>query len=136
MAIHGGGCLCGGVRYEVEGPLAPVQFCHCGQCRKAQGAAFAANMPVVSTAFRLLRGEDLLREHRASPGKRRVFCGACGSPIFSQRDDTPEVKRLRVGSLDGDGAALTPGFHIQTASKAAWWPIPDGLPAWPGEAPD
>ncbi|WP_337186912.1 GFA family protein [Phenylobacterium sp.] len=136
MAAHGGGCLCGGVRYEVDGPLAPVQFCHCGQCRKAQGSAFAANMPVASTAFRLLQGEALLREHRASPGKRRVFCGACGSPIFSQRDDTPGTKRLRVGTLDGDGADLTHGFHIQTGSKAAWWPIPDGLPAWPEEAPD
>ena len=34
-----GGCLCGAVRYEVTGPLAPIQLCHCGQCRKAQGSA-------------------------------------------------------------------------------------------------
>ncbi|MDZ4373328.1 MAG: GFA family protein [Phenylobacterium sp.] len=132
---HRGGCLCGGVRYEVEGPLAPVQFCHCGQCRKAQGSAFAANVPVASDSFRLVQGEDLLREHRASPGKRRVFCGACGSPIFSQRDAAPEVKRLRAGSLDGDGADLIPGFHIQTRSKAAWWPLPATLPAYPDEPP-
>ncbi|MBX3483814.1 GFA family protein [Phenylobacterium sp.] len=131
-----GGCLCGGVRYEVEGPLAPVQLCHCGECRKAQGSAFGANMPVASAAFRLLQGEDLLREHRASPGKRRVFCGACGSPIFSQRDAAPQTVRLRVGTLDGDGEGLTVGFHIHAASKAAWCPIEDGRPAYSGEAPD
>lgn len=133
--IHAGGCLCGGVRYEVTGLLAPVQLCHCGQCRKAQGSAFGANTPVASAAFRLIQGDDVLREYRASPGKRRVFCGTCGSPIFSQRDDAPEVLRLRVGTLDGDGADLVIGFHIQTASKAAWWTIDDDLPAYPAAGP-
>lgn len=132
--VHAGGCLCGGVRYDVTGPLAPVQLCHCGQCRKAQGSAFGANMPVASAAFRLVQGEDLLREFRASPGKRRVFCGTCGSPIFSQRDDAQETLRLRAGTLD-DGADMALGFHIQTASKAAWWTIDDGRPAYDGAAP-
>ena len=118
--VHGGGCLCGGVRSEVEGPLAAVQLCHCGQCRKAQGSAFGAN---------------LLREYRASTAKRRVFCGTCGSPLFSQRDGTPEVLRLRAGTLDGDCAGLEIGFHIQTASKAAWWSIDDGRPQHPHAAP-
>jgi hypothetical protein len=134
-AKHAGGCLCGGVRYEVVGPLAPVQLCHCGQCRKAQGSAFGVNLPVASAAFRLIQGEDLLREYRASPLKRRVFCGTCGSPLFSQRDDTPEVLRLRVGTLDGDGVGVEIGFHIQTASKAAWWTIDDERPAYAAEAP-
>ncbi len=30
-----GSCLCGGVRFRIEGGLAPTQVCHCGQCRKA-----------------------------------------------------------------------------------------------------
>jgi len=132
--IHAGGCLCGGVRYEVAGPLAPVQLCHCGQCRKAQGGPFGANTPVASAAFRLMQGADLLREFRASPGKRRVFCGTCGGPIFSQRDDAPDALRLRAGTLD-DGAGLELGFHIQTASKASWWPIVDDLPAYPAAGP-
>ena len=129
-----GGCLCGAVRYEVEGEIAPVQLCHCAQCRKAQGGPFAANAPVATAAFRLLRGEDALREFRASPGKRRVFCGTCGGPLFSQRDDAPEVLRLRVGSLD-ETDGLTLGFHIQTDSKAAWWPIYDDLPRYPAAGP-
>ncbi len=29
-----GGCLCGAVRYEVRGPLRPVVYCHCAQCRR------------------------------------------------------------------------------------------------------
>ena len=35
-----GRCLCGGVRYTVSGDLAPIQICHCAQCRAAQGTPF------------------------------------------------------------------------------------------------
>ena len=129
-----GGCLCGAVRYAVEGEIAPIQLCHCGQCRKAQGGPFGANAPVATSAFRLLQGQDVLREFRASPGKRRVFCGTCGSPLFSQRDDAPEALRLRVGTLD-DTEGLSLGFHIQAASKAAWWPLDDDLPRFPNAGP-
>lgn len=134
MGVRPGGCLCGAVRYEVEGPLSPIQLCHCRQCRKAQGSAFAANIPVDTARFRLLQGEGQLREHRATPGKRRVFCGACGSPIFSQRDDGPETLRIRAGTLDDD-AGLEVGFHIQAAFRAAWRPIDDGLPAYAEAGP-
>ncbi|MBJ7408997.1 MAG: GFA family protein [Phenylobacterium sp.] len=134
MTVRTGGCLCGAVRYEVVGPLAPIQLCHCGQCRKAQGSAFGANIPVSRATFRLQQGEAELQEYSASPGKRRVFCGACGSPLFSERDAAPDVIRLRAGSLD-DTDGLDLGFHIQTASKAAWWPIADDLPIYPGAGP-
>jgi hypothetical protein len=130
-----GGCLCGGVRYEVAGPLAPVQLCHCGQCRKAQGAAFGANIPVATADLRWLQGQALMHEFRASPDKRRVFCGTCGSPLFSQRDTAPEAVRLRAGTLDRDGDGVRVGCHIQTASKAAWWPIDDDRPQYPAAGP-
>ena len=128
-----GGCLCGAVRYAVEGEIAPIQLCHCGQCRKAQGGPFGANAPVATAAFRWLQGEESLREYRASPGKRRVFCGTCGGPLFSQRDAAPGTLRLRA-TLDRTDD-LTLGFHIQTASKAAWWSIDDDLPRFPDVAP-
>ena len=129
-----GGCLCGAVRYEVEGEIAPIQLCHCGQCRKAQGGPFGANAPVAASAFRWLQGEESLREFRASPGKRRVFCGTCGGPLFSQRDAAPETLRLRAGTLDlTDG--LTLGFHTQTDSKAKWWLIDDDLLRFPDVGP-
>ncbi len=57
-----------------------------------------------------------------------------GSPLFSHRDDAPDVLRLRVGTLDGDGAGVEVGFHIQTASKAAWWTIDDDRPQHPHAA--
>jgi hypothetical protein len=89
---------------------------------------------VQATAFRLTRGEDRLAEYRATPGKRRVFCSVCGSPIFSQRDAAPDALRLRAGTLD-EPADLTVAFHFNVASKAGWWSIADDLPQHPQSAP-
>jgi hypothetical protein len=46
-----GGCLCGAVRYEVRGPLRPVVYCHCTQCRRTSGHFSASRRRVHSTSF-------------------------------------------------------------------------------------
>lgn len=125
-----GSCLCGDVRFVVECELASVQICHCTQCRKAQGGPFAAVIPVQAAAFRLLQGEQSLKSYESSPGKERVFCGRCGSPVFSRRRALPSVLRLRAGLLD-EPLAVAPAFHAYTASKSSWWPIEDDLPQHP-----
>lgn len=119
-----GSCLCGGVRFAVSGPLAPIQVCHCSQCRKAQGGPVATNIPVDAAAFTLESGAELLQAFESTPGKQRVFCRRCGSPIYSRRDRLPGVLRLRAGTLEGDlPTALA--FHAFVGSKANWWPLAD-----------
>ncbi|TXH03607.1 MAG: GFA family protein [Nevskiaceae bacterium] len=125
-----GSCLCGGVRYRIDGPLPPIQICHCSQCRKAQGTPFATNAPVDETAFHLLSGDELLRSYESSPGKQRVFCGRCGSPVYSRNVRVPGVLRIRAGSLD-EPLTATRAAHFHTASKCSWWPLDDDLPQYP-----
>jgi len=127
--MHTGSCLCGGVRFEIEGELESIQLCHCGQCRKAQGTPFASNIPVAASSFRLRSGAELLREFESSPGKKRIFCSRCGSPVFSKREQMPEVLRIRAGIIDGP-LDTKPAAHFYTASKADWWEINDALPAF------
>ena len=133
-----GGCLCGALRFEVDGELGPVVLCHCSQCRKAQGGAFAVVAPVRAAQFRLLAGAERLKSYNSSGDKWRSFCGDCGSPIHSRRAGQPGLLRLRVGTLDGVLTAR-PSAHIHVASKAAWWDITDTLPQHqgiePGRAP-
>lgn len=124
-------CLCAGVRFRITEPLQPIQICHCGQCRKAQGGAFAANIPVSRGAFALEAGADLLREFESSPGKQRAFCSRCGSPVYSRRDALPDVLRVRAGLIDGP-LGVPVGAHYCVASKGDWWPIDDGLPQFDG----
>lgn len=124
-----GSCLCGQVRYEYDGEITEISMCHCTQCRKAQGTAYVAVSPVESTKMRLTAGAQLLKEYRATPGKARVFCSHCGSPLYSARDDLPNVKRLRLGTIDTPFQCAT-AYHIHTASKADWEVIADGLPQY------
>lgn len=116
-----GSCLCGGIQYEIAAELAPIQICHCTQCQKAQGAPFASNTPVAARAFTLVSGQTLLREYESAPGKFRVFCSHCGSPIYSRRADRPDTLRIRAGTID-DAPDVGVAFHAFTASQAAWWP--------------
>tara|TARA_R110000764_G_scaffold156109_1_gene244061 strand:+ start:278 stop:691 length:414 start_codon:yes stop_codon:yes gene_type:complete len=129
-----GGCLCGGVRYRISGELEPIQLCHCQQCRKAQGTPFVSNIPLSRSQFELLSGEGLLKAYASSPGKERVFCSHCGSPLYSQRSSDPEAIRLRAGSLD-EAPDVRPAFHAYTASAANWWQIHDDLPQYAQAAP-
>lgn len=134
-----GGCLCGSVRYRLLAPPGAVVLCHCSQCRKAQGSAFAANAPIQRADFQLLAGAEVLGNFESSPGKWRSFCRRCGSPIHSHRDTAPEVLRLRIGSLDDEAAAslpaLQPSAHIHAAFKAPWWTIEGLLPQHDGIEP-
>lgn len=132
--MHSGGCLCGAVRYEISGELAPIQVCHCSQCRKAQGGPFATNVPVRRAAFRLLSGEAELAEYRATPEKQRVFCRQCGSPIYSARDSLPNVLRVRAGTLD-EPVRTKLEAHYYVDSRARWWPLEDNLPRYQGGKP-
>lgn len=128
-----GSCLCGVIRYEVEGELGAIQLCHCRECRKAQGTPFGSNLPVAATAFRISSGEELLADFESSPGKHRLFCSRCGSPIISRRDNDPHTVRIRAGTLD-DPVDTRPARHIFVSDKASWWAIHDDLPqdqTWP-----
>ncbi len=121
-----GSCLCGAVRYELRGGLTGINYCHCAKCRKASGTAFATSAGVAREDFVLVAGADGLAAFESSPGKRRHFCAACGSPIYSERDGAAVVY-VRLGTLDDD-PPLRPQVHIHVAEKAAWFDIADELP--------
>ena len=129
-----GSCLCGAVTYQIAGELAPIQLCHCSMCRRASGSAFAANMPVRATDFRITSGEAAVKIYRSSAGKERLFCGECGSPIISRSAGDPEWVRVRAGTLD-EPAPTHVAFHFHVASRASWLPIGDDLPQYPGPKP-
>jgi hypothetical protein len=127
-------CLCDGVRLRVSGKLGAAAFCHCSQCRRANGSAFACNAPVRSKYLEFEAGRELIREFESSPGKFRAFCSRCGSPIYSRLVSEPDLFRLRLGLVDGD-PGRRPLFHVWVGSKAPWFEITDALPQFPSVPP-
>lgn len=121
-----GSCLCGAVRYEINGELGQIQVCHCRQCRKAQGGPFAANIPVASENFSITQGEDELKgfESTTRQGKFRMFCGTCGSPMFSRLEFDPQFVRVRAGTID-EPVSSEIKHHQFVGYKADWFEIRD-----------
>jgi hypothetical protein len=121
------------VRLRVTGKLGPAGFCHCSQCRRANGSAFASNAPV-RAKYLEIEGRAGIREYESSPGKFRAFCARCGSPVYSRRDSEPGILRLRLGLLDGD-PGRRPLAHVWVGSKAPWYEITDSLPRFEAGLP-
>lgn len=129
-----GSCMCGKVRYRITGRPLVMYACHCGVCRAASGAGYATNVAVSTPDFELAAGADVLAAFESSPGKRRFFCGACGSPIYSHGAATSHYVSVRAGTLLDD-PGLRPAFHAYVASKAPWVSIEDGIPQYPAARP-
>lgn len=119
--------LCGAVSYEIHGPIEDVVYCHCSQCRKVQGSAFATNGNVKVEDFRLIGDENILTEYQSSRGNYKYFCKQCGSPIMNKKDNRPDVVRIRLGTIVSD-ISERPTAHIFVTSKANWDHICDDLP--------
>ncbi len=121
---HAGGCLCGAVRYQAEGPLRPVVMCHCTQCRRMTGHFLAATA-AKRTGFRIENPESVAWYH-ATDSARRGFCPRCGSTLFWDGDGNDYIS-IAAGSLD-DSTGLAAACHIFVADKGGYYTIADGLP--------
>jgi hypothetical protein len=130
-----GSCLCGAVGFVLTRPPRAMGNCHCGQCRKHHGTAFATYLEVASADFELLRGAQQVRAFASSPGVERRFCAVCGSKLLFVMHACPSLLWVAAGALD-DEPAMKPTYHIFVGSKAPWFVIHDELPqheAYPGE---
>jgi hypothetical protein len=79
-------------------------------------------------------GEDRLRAWKPEGGFAKVFCGDCGSAVFSRSPHDSERMSIRLGAFDRD-PGIRPQLRQFTAYAASWEPIPDdGLPRYPESA--
>jgi hypothetical protein len=130
-----GGCLCGGVRFEVTEPLVSAGYCHCTRCQRRTGTAASPQARVAPGSLRITAGEELLRAFEPPGGFRKVFCCACGAALWSRHPTDADVINVRLGAFDGD-PGIRPSHRQFVAYAAPWEPIPDdGLPRYPERRP-
>ena len=134
-ALYTGHCMCGGVRFEVtEEPLS-AGYCHCTRCQRRTGTAASAQARLAPGSFRLLAGEELVREYAPEDGWPKCFCSACGSALWSKYPDTGEVGSVRLGLFD-PGHGIRPQWHAFVDYACEWESIPDdGLERYPEGKP-
>ncbi len=126
-----GRCLCGGIRYAIDGAIGPIDHCHCSMCRRAHGAPFSTFGRVRRADLRILAGSELLTGHASSEHVIRSFGSRCGTRLFVRHAALPDADFVAIGSLDEEPEAR-PEAHIFVASKAGWYTIADDLPQHDG----
>ena len=131
-----GGCLCGGVRFEVTEPLVSASYCHCTRCQRRTGTAASAQARLAPGSLRVNSGEELIRGYDPGGGGfLKLFCAQCGSGLWSQSPEDPEVKSVRLGAFDSD-PGIRPAYRQFVAYAAPWEPLPDDGLARYAERPD
>jgi len=127
-----GSCLCGAVRYEINGPLRKVVYCHCEQCRKTSGHFVAAT--AVDHEHLHITEDSGLTWFESSDIAKRGFCNQCGSSLFWSPSHG-QYMGIMAGALDAP-TGLASREHIHTDDASDYYELSDGLPQFAQEHAD
>lgn len=117
-----GSCLCGAVHYELRARPKALAHCHCSQCRKSHGAAFASYASVLRSDLQVTQGAEAITAYPSSESVLRQFCSRCGSSLFWSKSQGEHADWISValGTLDSDFTS-SKHQHIHLASRAPWY---------------
>lgn len=125
---HGGGCLCGAVRYTVSGEPMLTAHCQCVDCRKTSGTGHGTHLVMQESQF-ALDGAVKAYEHPADSGNivTRHFCPDCGAAIHSTNSAMPGMVFPRASSLD-DLELAKPAMVVYASRGPSWDAFDPSLP--------
>ncbi|MCB1679023.1 MAG: GFA family protein [Halioglobus sp.] len=114
-----GSCLCGAVAYQSHQAHEQMWNCHCVNCRKASGVAFATWIKSAPAGFKWLRGGSAVASYDSSPALRRAFCARCGS-VLPAHHLAGDYMMLPAGGI-ATAHGLTPAADLYNASAGTWY---------------
>ncbi|MGH9425283.1 MAG: GFA family protein, partial [Terriglobia bacterium] len=127
-----GSCFCQAVAFEIDLPTRSCAHCHCSMCRRVHGAGYVTWIAVPTAQFRFVSGQDQLTVYQSSECGRRSFCQVCGSPLFCELSNHPEVIDITRASLHGP-IDRDPQAHIYFTDRVDWVSLGDELPCFGGK---
>lgn len=135
-----GGCQCGALRYEIAAEPSTLYACHCADCQRQTGSAFALSLIVPRDAVRVTKGAPAVWER---PGSQTtsgtpadcVFCLECGARLYNLPSRNRAIAVVKPGTLD-DTSWLKPVGHIWTKSAQPWVRFDEGMLLYEGSPPD
>lgn len=131
--IYEGGCLCGAVRYRIDGEPLSAGYCHCRMCQRAAGAPVVAWVAFRRRDFRFVKGTP--DTFHASARALRCFCSHCGTALTFEYAGNTETVDVTIASLD-DPTATEPVYQIWTSSRLPWLHLEGEGPQFPGDPPE
>lgn len=132
-----GGCLCRKIRYEITSAPLSQGICYCRQCAKCSGP-YGSPLLVLRKETFTCSLQDQLSFFETMPDQgspvRRNFCASCGTHVFAELTDFPEILTVKAATLD-DVQHFVPEYLVFTASAGASCLFPPGVPSYPESAP-
>lgn len=125
MTTHTACCRCGQLRASVIGEPVRVSLCHCLNCKKRSGSAFAvqARWPSAQVG---IEGQSKPWVKIADSGNKATFhfCPECGSDVYYTIDGKFDDKfddlvAIPLGAFD-DPYFLSPAFSVWENRKHSW----------------
>jgi hypothetical protein len=118
-----GSCLCGQVRYQAQAVPLFQAHCHCQDCRKNVGSAYAA-LAFVPTESLTWQGKTQTYQHQADSGNQMTkhFCPQCGSQLFGLNAAKPDRMHIKVGTMD-NADWFAPQCNVWASSRLPSTPI-------------
>jgi hypothetical protein len=122
-----------------------VHCCHCLDCQKQTGSAFAINGLIETDRIEMLAGEPRPVAMPTDSGRPHDIyrCPTCQVALWSDYGRRPALRFVRVATL-AQPHAIVPDVHIFTRSKVPWVTLPAGARAfevyydmkkeWPAES--
>ncbi|MBK9264456.1 MAG: GFA family protein [Polyangiaceae bacterium] len=120
-------CSCGQLRVTCDGDPIRVSMCHCLACQRRTGSPFGqqARWPAdkvkiegVATSFVRIGDSGGTVTFR--------FCPTCGSTVFYDIADMPDVIAVPVGAF-ADPDFPAPTFSVYEARKHGWVNVPESI---------
>ena len=132
MTVHTGGCLCGAVRFEVQGDPLLSGACYCRDCQYVSGGAAAYGLMYPAEALTVTKGETRVFVVKGESGADvyRHFCPDCGVHLISHNGAHPQFRAIKAGVLDDPSCFKSEG-SIWTSSAQPWHRIDPDLPNIP-----
>ncbi|HXQ45206.1 MAG TPA: GFA family protein [Caulobacteraceae bacterium] len=126
-APRAGGCLCGALRFEVDGEPLFQGYCFCADCKKASGSGFVPFMGFAASSVRISGPARQFRCASFRGGESvRNFCPACGGLVFGGIVGEDEQHTIYAGALD-DPSGFEPSVAIFGRDKPDWMVLPEGI---------
>ena len=125
MTALEGGCLCGAIRYRLDGKIEESAYCHCRTCQRQSGAPVVAWFSIAPASFAYTNGKP--KDYRASTHATREFCGDCGTYLLFREDNPAATLGVNTATLD-DPTQVPPTFHIWHESHIGWFETADTFP--------
>ena len=127
MATITGGCLCGKIRYRADADPKFVSLCHCRDCQKFTGSAFAAVVALPKAGL-TVSGAMKGFVKRGDSGKtiERFFCPDCGTSLMDEAEVVSGLVMIQAGTLD-DPSWMRPSSQIYCASAQPWLRFDEAL---------